>query len=295
MAEPVTQDLRFKSIIFGTDFTPNSENAARYAVHLAEHYSAKLIVAHALMLTQAAMEAEALSQGESSQRKNASRQLEEAVKRLPASGVEVKSALLNGASDREISSFADSYPCSLLVLGTHGGGRLEHALTGSTAEHILRATAVPTLTVGPKVAAAGAGTLPFRRILCATDLTPAAVRGLSMALQLAKQAEGKLEVLHVIPKYSDPTTESPEETARRLCQPMEEMFSPEVLGVCSPHAFEEEGNVYDRVMQHLREDGIDLLVLGVKKGGHLHFVSRASGAFRIIADAPCPVLTITEG
>jgi hypothetical protein len=37
---------------------------------------------------------------------------------------------------------------------------------------------------------------------------------------------------------------------------------------------------------------MDLLVLGIRKTSHLGMEMRTSGAFRIIVDAECPVLTI---
>jgi nucleotide-binding universal stress UspA family protein len=55
----------------------------------------------------------------------------------------------------------------------------------------------------------------------------------------------------------------------------------------------EVGKAHDQILSHIREFSVDLLVLSVHKSSHLWLASRMSGAFKIVADAPCPVMTIT--
>jgi hypothetical protein len=62
---------------------------------------------------------------------------------------------------------------------------------------------------------------------------------------------------------------------------------------CDPRTFVEVGNAHDQILEHIRERSIDLLVLGVRKSSPLEIKMRSSGAFPLIVDAPCPVLTIT--
>jgi nucleotide-binding universal stress UspA family protein len=61
---------------------------------------------------------------------------------------------------------------------------------------------------------------------------------------------------------------------------------------CDPNTFVAVGSAHDRILEHIRERSIDLLVLGIRKTSHLSMEMRTSGAFRIIVDAECPVLTI---
>lgn len=293
MAVQEPKGMIFDSVIFASDFSPYSENAGRYALRLAEYFSAGLFVIHSFLPTQAAIEAEAYSQADSTQRKDLRQQLERAVKDLTRDSANTTVALLDGAPQKAIAKFADAHSRSILVLGTHGRGRVERALIGSTAEDILRSTAIPTLTVGPHVPAADPGTLPFRHILCATDLSPAAERGIAIALQLTKLSNGTLDVLHVIPKDGERSAETPEEMVRRLCSSVEHLDAAGAQQLCSPQAFVEEGKVHERIMDHLRQDAMDLLILGVRKSSEMSFLARSTGAFRIITDAPCPVLTVT--
>jgi hypothetical protein len=54
-------------------------------------------------------------------------------------------------------------------------------------------------------------------------------------------------------------------------------------------------HAHDEILRRIKQDNCDLLVLGIEQESSLGFVNRNSEAFRIIADAPCPVLTITDG
>jgi nucleotide-binding universal stress UspA family protein len=61
---------------------------------------------------------------------------------------------------------------------------------------------------------------------------------------------------------------------------------------CDPRSYVAVGRAHDQILEHIRERSIDLLVLGIRKTSHLSMEMRTSGAFRIIVDAACPVLTI---
>jgi nucleotide-binding universal stress UspA family protein len=64
-----------------------------------------------------------------------------------------------------------------------------------------------------------------------------------------------------------------------------------------PQAFIEAGDAHEQILKHCRDGSIDLLVLGIAKGvgksSLLGFTTRTSGAFRLVVDAECPVLTVT--
>jgi nucleotide-binding universal stress UspA family protein len=59
-----------------------------------------------------------------------------------------------------------------------------------------------------------------------------------------------------------------------------------------PKTYVAVGKAHDQILKHIKERSIDLLVLGIRKTSHLSMEMRTSGAFRLIADAECPVLTI---
>ena len=179
-------ELNLNAVIYGTDFSICSQNAGFYAAFMAKHFSAKLLLAHAFTLSQAALEVEIDGSLVSQQRQDLQLLLSQKASALASGPIEAIPILLDGDPKEVLLRLADKYQPSLLVLGTHGGGWVEQKLIGSVAEKILRSTPWPTLTVGPQVKRLTSGQSPFHRILYATDLTPAAARAAVFAARLRR-------------------------------------------------------------------------------------------------------------
>ena len=76
--------------------------------------------------------------------------------RMRSAGVEkVESALLEGRAADEIVSAADEWEADLIVIGTHGRGRIGELLLGSTTRDVIRHARCPVMTVSDKHAVAG--------------------------------------------------------------------------------------------------------------------------------------------
>ena len=281
------------SIVFATDFSSYSENAGSYARLLANYFSARLLVAHAFLLSQAASEVE-LSQGAPSQhREELKTRLGHVADTLSSPSVKAVPILLEGNPREVIPTLADKHAPSLIVLGTRGAGPIEHGLIGSVAEKILRSTRWPCFTVGRKGTPIAAGPQPFHRILFATDFTPASTHAAPFALAFAEDAGGEIDTLNVIPDHSKNDADKLAQMLEPYYDALDRLVPPHARDFCSPHTFVEEGNAHDRIIGHIQKRKIDLLVLGLRKSSHLSFEMRTSGAFRLIADAACPVLTVT--
>jgi nucleotide-binding universal stress UspA family protein len=67
--------------------------------------------------------------------------------RLRISGIETTALLLQGPTVETIMAEAARLPASLIVLGSHGHGRIYDVLVGSVSEGIVRASPVPVLLV----------------------------------------------------------------------------------------------------------------------------------------------------
>ncbi len=293
---PVVDDrpeLDINAVVYATDFSVYSEKAGHYAQLLAKQFSATLLVAHAFLLTQAAMEVELGRHTQSRQREDLQAILAQKAHAFDSESVKAVPVLLDGNPHEVIPALAEKHAPSMIVLGTHGAGRIEHGLIGSVAEKILRSVRWPCLTIGPNALAAVDGAIPFRRILYATDLTAAAAHAAVFALAFAEASGGTIDVLNVV---SEGTLADPAQSAElqsRYYHALDQLIPQQAREFCNPRTFVKTGNAHDRIMGHIREHEIDLLVLGIRKTSHLSLEMRTSGAFRLIADAPCPVLTIT--
>ena len=286
--------LNLKAVVFATDFSLCSQNAGLYAARMAAYFSAKLLVTHAFTRSQAAMEVEIGDRRVSQQRRDLTRLLSKEALLVGADSIETVPTLLEGNPKHVIPELADRNQPSMIVLGTHGGNRLERGIIGSVAEKILRSTRWPALTVGPYVQALSSKNLPFESILFATDFTPAAASAALYAVTLAEVFGARIDVLNVI---QDGTIEHPDRLSdlqHRFYDALDGLVPSLAKEFCDPRTFVEVGSAHDRILEHVRENSMDLLVLGIRQTSHLGMEMRTSGAFRIIVDAECPVLTVRK-
>jgi nucleotide-binding universal stress UspA family protein len=285
-------ELNLKTVVYATDFSLRSKNAGLYAARMASYFSVKLLVTHAFTLAQAALEVEIGDRKLSQQRRDLTRLLSGEAAVLGKDSIEAIPILLEGDPEDVIPNLADRHEPSMIVLGTHGGGRLERGMIGSVAEKILRSTRWPALTVGPQVQPLSSQTFPFERILFATDFTAAAANAASYAVLFAEVFGAKIDVLNVI---QDDAIEHPDrlfDLQTRFFSALDSLVPQSAKEFCNPRTYVAVGKAHDKILEHIREQSIDLLVLGIRKTSHLSMEMRTSGAFRIIVDAACPVLTI---
>jgi nucleotide-binding universal stress UspA family protein len=251
-----------------------------------------LLVTHAFILSQAALEVEIDHRLLSQQRKDLKSLLSRKAALLCPGSIEAIPTLLEGDPEDVIPALADRNAPSMIVMGTHGGGWLERGIIGSIAEKILRCSSWPSLTVGPQVKPVSSRTFPFARILFATDFTAAAANAAIHAVTLAEVFGAKIDVLNVI---QDDAIEHPDrlsELQNRFFGALDGIVPQQAMEFCDPRTYVAVGRSHDQILKHIGERSIDLLVLGIRKTSHLSMEVRTSRAFKIIVDAACPVLTI---
>jgi nucleotide-binding universal stress UspA family protein len=286
-------ELNLNAVIYGTDFSVCSQNAGLYSAFMAKHFSAKLLVAHAFTLSQAALEVEIDRSLVSQQRQDLQLLLSRKASALASGSIEAIPILLDGDPKDALPRLADKYQPSLVVLGTHGGGWVEQKLIGSVAEKVLRCTRWPALTVGPQVRRLTSERSPFLRILYATDLTAGAARAAIFAVSLAQALGAAIDVLNVIEGGAVDHPDRLGEIGKRFYSALDAVVPEEAKEFCDPRTFVAVGDAHEQILRHIRERSIDLLVLGIRKTSHLGMETRTSGAFQLIVDSQCPVLTVT--
>jgi nucleotide-binding universal stress UspA family protein len=285
-------ELNLKTIVYATDFSPCSTNAGLYAARMAACFSAKLLVTHAFTLAQAALEVEIGDRRLSQQRNILTDLLSKEAALLGSDTVKAIPVLLEGDPEYVIPGLADMHEPSMIVLGTHGGGRIERGIIGSVAEKILRSTCWPALTVGPQVPPLTKQLFSFERILFATDFTAAAANAAIYALTFAEVFGSKIDVLNVIRGDAIDHSDRLADLQARFFSALDALVPQSAKEFCDPRTYVAVGGAHDKILEHIRERSIELLVLGIRRTSHISMEMRTSGAFRIIVDAPCPVLTI---
>ena len=134
-----------------TDFSACARQALDYAIGFAEQVGATVTLLHiyqvpSLMLpdgsTFVAPPQEMTKLGDA-----VDRHLAELSDEVADRGVQIKTASVLGAPAHEIVHYASERGFDLVVMGTHGRTGLGHLILGSVAEHVVRASTVPVLTV----------------------------------------------------------------------------------------------------------------------------------------------------
>ena len=211
---------------------------------------------------------------------------------MSGEGVHAKPVLVEGDPRKALPELADKHAPALIILGTHGGGWIEREIIGSVAESVLRSTCWPVLTVGPQVKSGARRDLRFQHILYATDFTPAAAQAAVYAVRFADAFGANIDLLNVVERESLDRPERLRELSSAFSQAIEKCVPGRAKEFSDPRAFVEVGDAHRRILQHVKDHAIDLLVLGIRKTSHLGVKIRTSGAFQLIVGASCPVLTI---
>lgn len=142
-------------VLFPTDFSEASAEAARYALTLADRLRAELHALHVIeaiapTLPEAAQHLAAFPEGYLSKaRENAESALAAALPSDLAGGKKVVRGVRVGSPRGEILKYAKQNHVDLIVMGTSGRSGLPRLLVGSVAERVVRHAPCPVLTVPP--------------------------------------------------------------------------------------------------------------------------------------------------
>jgi nucleotide-binding universal stress UspA family protein len=252
-------------------------------------------VAHAFTLLQASLEVEAEYPLSSQQRKDLTHDLTLTAESLQAGRGVTQSVLVQGDPCKMIPVVAQRRNPTLVVMGTHGRGSLDRFVLGSTAEGILRHCSGPALTVGPNVDVLHAGAIKIHRILYATDCSAEAAHGAPVAVALAEAFAARIDVLNVV---SPNRIDHPEQFHRlqeHFYNALDLVVPQSARKLCEPRTFVSVGNPQSEILKHIDDHEIDLLIMGLRRNAHLGMQNRTSGAFPIIVEASCPVITVASG
>jgi nucleotide-binding universal stress UspA family protein len=132
------------SILCAVDFSAESETAFLEALDLARRHGAVVHVAHAWEVAAYSSPRSELALGHE---KELALELDQLVDRHPAPGVEIVRHVCRGIPYAAIVELAGELGVDMIVAGTTGKSGLDHFFLGSVAERVVRASAVPVLTV----------------------------------------------------------------------------------------------------------------------------------------------------
>ena len=290
-----------RTIFCATDFSGTSELAVRHAAALARHHAAQIILAHVIepLPVEPYPLPMALPEGEAELSKRAMERLEAVAESLREDGIVVETEHAVGPPGPQLVEMIKKSDASLVVIGTRGQTGLQHLLLGSTAEHVVRRSPVPVLTIHPEDHATVEKT---RRVIVPTDLSDDAEAALDAFLELFTPEDVpqvELAFADSIPPYLESMSHDQLAKADRPDARRDELVShlQPMITRLEERGFRVELQVLDggpvEAVTGLADiDGADLIVMSTHGRSAIVNFLLGRTAQRVVQRAPCPVLTV---
>jgi nucleotide-binding universal stress UspA family protein len=286
----------FNRILVPTDFSKPSDAALAHARRLADSMGAVLHVMHVVdnLFLRAVL-------GDPRDYETAAlRQLQDQVPSEDRGATTVLSVERSDEPAAEITSYARTHNIELIVMGTHGRGRVAHLLLGSVAEKVARTAPCPVLTMHDEPTLPELGGL---RILVPTDFSPSSDAALGCAKRLAAKLGGSIRLLHVV-EYpaigasfgSELCVPAPAEVREEQAKNARTELSRRILADSRSRIQTTSDVVYGpagmMIAAYAGDSSFNMIVMGTRGRSGLTHLLMGSIAESVIRTARCPVLTV---
>lgn len=273
---------QFRRILFCTDFSPNSENALKYAIRLSKDLDAELTVLHAYRLIQPSTPLNDTSPYSiKNQWEKASwEQLGDLEKKyLKQSGVKYDFELGVGFATDAILDSVDNGDPDLLIVGNNGRGNIGR-LFGSTTEELLDRANCPILVV-PLEADYNAG---IDKAVMAYNFDE--IKDESSLLSITdvlRQLRISLDIINVFPEGESYKWNGESKDFERY-----------LVGISHEYNPLEGSNIEQTILDYINERSVDLLITFHKKHTLLEKVLNVSVTKKLSLHSKVPLLTFRE-
>lgn len=295
---------KITGILAPTDFSPSAEEACGLAARLASRFDARLLMFHAIQTIDMALQIERTEGRTREEILNDSHDrllvwFHSVVPEELRCFVTVAAQVAVREPAPEIAGAARASGIDLIVMATHGRSGISHLVMGSVTESVLRTAPahVLALRTGPE-------SRPFtdvKRILWATDLSPASEGARHYVVMLADTFSAEVCLLHVVNSTElvgtadipvlPPTSWLAGQVAtveRELASKQQEI---EWLGLKACRRVT-VGTPAAVIVAEAQAEPADLIIMGTHGRTGLTHVFLGSVAETVIRKAPCPVLVV---
>jgi len=295
-------------ILCPVDFSECSHHALEQAIALGREYRAPVIAVHAFaiapvtdrIIVGAPIVLEP-AHGSSEMCDALTIELRRFVDTVDTGGAVVQVEIAEGDAVDAIVRASQARRADLIVMGTHGRTGIDRLMLGSVAESVLRKAVCPVLTVPRR--AETAASLAFARVLCAVDFSPASLRALQYAAELAPAIGAELCALHVVELMTGDGDGLREEIADAATDYREafRQAALERLETAVPAAIGDDRNVrhmvsigrpHREIVRIAEHEHFDVIVMGVEARTTAELLLFGSTTQHVLRLASCPVLTM---
>jgi nucleotide-binding universal stress UspA family protein len=279
-----------RRLLLAIDFTSASEAALQDALRLAKECHAELNILQAFGYNDAASPAAGnAAKGTNHLEESARLRLARAVKEAKKAGIKARAILKNGLLADAIQETLASRKPDLLILGANIPHSLDRSMLGSIVELVLPRASCPVMTVGP---ASIRPWLARGPVVFATDFNLSTTDAIQHAGSYSQLLGVQLSCLHILPRREEGTTQADivSEIMRSALRHVTMQISVEVEEPVCDIGY--GSDVSYAIVDYAKQHDAQLIVLGVQRSTMLAPHLAGQIAHRIIAEAPCPVITI---
>jgi len=201
--------------------------------------------------------------------------------------------VMQGDPAFEITRFAEANGVDLIMLPTHGYGKFRSLLLGSVAAKVLHDAHCAVWTAAHTEDPHLPAHLNLKSLMCAVDLSPESPALIRRAVDVSTSFGGKLRLVHAVEhaelhphlRFDDGFRAALLRNARESIDKIQAELGTN-LEVCT-----EGGPAAEVIRNASLHHEADLLMIG--RGAIAHSFGRfRSGAYDIIRESPCPVLSV---
>ncbi len=303
MAIAAQSRILFQNVLIATDFSACSRAVLPYARSLALQYDSTLFLAHVIPTETVGLEANV-----ESTESIALHEMEDLESDENLQGLRHIPLIETGDAWHVLRELVLKLGMDLVIIGTHGRTGLSKIVMGSVAESIFRSAPCPVLTIGPNVPSYHDG--DFKHLLCAIDPNSRNHYAELLAASMAQKRDARLTLMHVAETNADAD----------LAKPMLELIASEFKTIQPPDTLVQAGERFQKILNAAAARQADLIVLGVDRPtiipshltelayrvvlgapvnalmtGEWETDAALHLAYRMVCEAPCPVLTVGLG
>jgi nucleotide-binding universal stress UspA family protein len=279
--------ISFSKILVPVDFSPQAEEAARYAKRLALHFKSELILLHVMEPLPLGYSGYSMVDPYPESVENLSVARRAAVKSMldrftggDLAGVPLRTIVAEGDAAGQIVSCSKTEGVNLIVMPTRGHSRLRRFLIGSVTAKVLHDSEIPVLTGSHLDETTDFPPAHARTILCAVDLKSQSEMVLKWGGRLAEEFGAAVHVIHV--------TESNSPDQQPVDQQLKNIAATVPLDL---NLTITSGEPSKAVAATALQLGADLVVIG--RGSTDGQLGRLRAqAYAIVRQSPCPVLSV---
>lgn len=292
--KPTRRTVRspFKNVLLATDFSVSLEGSFKAALRLCQMNGASLRILHVLKGDVVAEAETGLQLGTGLLDSEALRLLSQLSVRAREAGVDCKSSIETGVASAKILEAIEADDIDLAILGTSEPRGSKRLVFGPTAEAVMRIAACPIMTIGPVAADLIKKNASKGPVVFATDFHSLTREAIRLAVSYCESTGLRLHCLHVLPRTLQ-SSDGDQTLSAILTSALRYLAATCAVDADMPVCRVTYGSeISNAIVDYAREQQASLIFLGVRRSSMIAADEPLPIAFRIITEAPCPVVTI---